>query len=190
MLWERECLLLTLQSWNKYTKRQKQKIDDKAHTLGIRVLLRHYFHCWNDNHHILTKKNDILVDFMQKRINELRLSLDYIKWFDYSRSRGKRMRIVRRYWCTWITNARKRSNNRKSFQNTRIAIQMTRKSTLISRWHFVLYRRLERQCQQKQIIRQYFENNQSIILFMISFWIPQALPSFCWKTVSYFILMK
>lgn len=187
VIWERELLLLTFTKWKKLTRLSKRNAEATSSRLGVHVTLGFFFQRWHQNHVIL--KKELISDIAKKRkkISESLLRLHFDKWFGFSRSRGRRMRLIRKYWNDWLCHTNHQIEERKLFAEAIAAIQVTRKFLLIRKWHSERLRSIKVQIDQRNKI-QGCKNPR--IVHLISLWMnrtPKLILMCFWKMVRDFV---
>ena len=183
VLWERESLLLTFTKWKKLTRLSKRNAEATASRLGAHVTLRFFFQRWHENHVILKKELILDIGRKRKKISESLLRLHFDKWFGFSRSRGRRMRVIKKYWNDWLSHANHQIEERKLLAEVMTALQVTRKALLIRKWHSERLRRIKIQIDQRKKIKG-CKNPR--VIHLISIWVnctPKLILMCFWKMV-------
>ena len=168
-MWQRESLLLNFLAWKKYTKRQKRNVEAVASCLGAKAILRYSLWRWLHMKRISMDETKLKIAEIQKRTNELCLILHFCQWFDFSRSRGRRIRQLKKCWDNWFLHTHQQKKERTLFSDAVRIIQLTRKTALISQWRHVSCNLLKRSNYQGQRIH----DDCSRLLLMS-----------CWRMVS------
>lgn len=156
-MWEREVLFLVFHSWRTSIQPDWQSIEGNAKKLGENVILRHFFKCWLENHNVLIKQANVKIDTIRMRVSRYIL----VRWFHFSRSRGRRMRNTRKYWNKWLSHAHQQRRERELFLETARKLHSVKKAGLLIQWQNAQY-----------TLKRYAEQRDKFLLMS------------CWKTVS------
>lgn len=181
-MWERECLLLNFLAWKKYTKRQKRNVEAVANYLGVKVILRFSLKRWQRVKRVSMEETNLKTALMQKRTNELCLILHFCQWFDFSRSRGRRIRKLRKCWDNWFMCTYQQKKERILFSDAVRTLQLVRKTALISQWRHASRNLLKRSSYKGQ--RTIKQCTTPRTLYLVSIWIhdcPKLLLMSCWR---------
>ena len=184
-MWERECLLLNFLTWRRYTKRQKRNVETVATCLGNKVILRYSLNRWRCMKRISMAEMNVKITTMRKRTNELHLMLHFCKWFDFSRSRGRRIRKLRKCWDDWFLHTHHQKQERILFSDVVKTIQLARKTAVLSQWQHASHDLVRRTNYQKQSKIQQYKTPKT--LYLVSIWFhncPKLVLTACWRMVS------
>jgi hypothetical protein len=183
-MWERESLLLLFHAWRRFVRRRYQNIETTANDLGLKVILRYCFQRWQENRRILSTQENLTFEIIRKRRDTFNLLLHFSAWFNFSGSRGRRIRNTRKYWDNWLSCAYRQKQERQLYSKTVRTIQVVRKAALLTQWRKAIYQSYHQKNNQQEKLIQY---NDPRIIYLLSCWFPSSpklLIMSCWKAVS------
>lgn len=184
-IWERESLLLTFGTWKKYTVRSKRNVESTAPRLGVKVVLRYCFKRWRENQLLCIQTTNLKLERARTKMKEFLLMSNFSKWFQFSRYRGRRMRLMRKCWDDWLSHSKDQIQERQVFSKAVSTIRIVKKYSLLIQLRSRLRTISELETQQRKKI-QGCSNPRS--LYLLSLWInntPTLMLKSCWKAVSH-----